>query len=347
MHEAVVSLIARDRPVELPVWRSFWDRLHAGGLLRGEAAALLASVSTRMPCRVTLHGLLESLDERRPPQPADTFAGDVNIVGTGGGPATFNISTAAAFVAAAMGVPVVKTGSRAYTSCFGSLDLLAQLGITPTTSHEHTRAVLEHCGIAFAGYFVYPQEITLLARAVAPLDMRPLGSFVNALGPFLAGTSVDAQVTGVSRPRHLEGLGHAAEYVSRAAGRSVWLVANEAGADELLGFTPNRVLAYEDGTRSEFTLAPGPLGLSAGRLADLAVPEGGVEQSAELFLDVLAGRGGPTAHQTVCLNAAALAVAGRLTSDWHEGLARADAALRDGSARSLVERLRSLESAHA
>ncbi|MFJ5999418.1 anthranilate phosphoribosyltransferase [Streptomyces sp. NPDC092370] len=347
MHEAVVSLISRDHPVELPVWRSFWDRLHAGGLLRGEAAALLASLSTQMPDRLTLHALLASLDERRPPRPAGPFAGAVNIVGTGGGPATFNISTAAAFVAAAMGVPVVKTGSRAYTSRFGSIDLLARLGITPTTSYEHTRHVLEHCGIAFAGFFVYPQEVTLLARAVAPLDLRRLGSFVNTLGPFLADMPVAAQVTGLSRPRHLEALGHAAEYTSRATGRSVWLAVNEAGADELLGFTANMIRAYEHGTDSDFELAPAALGLGTGRLGDLAVPDGGADRSAELFLDVLAGRCGRAARETVCLNAAALAVAGRLTGDWHEALAAADAVLRDGSALARVERLRSLEAAHA
>ncbi|MEU6479757.1 hypothetical protein ABZ858_23245 [Streptomyces sp. NPDC047017] len=345
MHEAVVSLIGR-APVELPVWRSFWDRLHCGGLLRGEAAALLASLSTEMPGRATLHALLESLDERRPPVPAGAFDGAVNIVGTGGGPATFNISTAAALVAAAMGVPVVKTGSRAYTSRVGSLDLLTRLGITPTTSFAQTRTVLEHCGIAFAGLFVYPREIALLARAAAPLDLRVLAPFVNALGPFLAGVPTGAQVTGVSRPRHLEGLGHAAAYASRT-GRTVWLAVNDAGADELLGFCANTVHVHGRGGAGEFTLAPGPLGLGAGRLADLAVPAGGVEHSAALFLDVLAGRGNAAAHQTVCLNAAALAVAGRLTGDWHRALAAADAALRDGAVLARLERLRSLEAAHA
>ncbi|MDX2680453.1 anthranilate phosphoribosyltransferase [Streptomyces sp. NY05-11A] len=345
MHEAVVSLIGRV-PVELPVWRSFWDRLHCGGLLRGEAAALLASLSTEMPGRATLHALLESLDERRPAVNADAFAGAVNIVGTGGGPATFNISTAAALVAAAMGVPVVKTGSRAYTSRWGSLDLLTRLGITPTTSFAHTQTVLEHCGIAFAGLFVYPPEIALLARAVAPLGLRALGPFVNALGPFLAGIPTGTQVTGVSRPRHLEGLRHAAGYASRT-GRTVWLAVNDAGADELLGFRTNTVHVYEGGAGTEFTLSPGPLGLGTGELADLAVPDGGVEGSAALFLDVLAGRGNAAAHQTVCLNAAALAVAGRYTGDWHQALAAADDVLRSGGALDRLERLRSLDASHA
>ncbi|RST16648.1 hypothetical protein E2C00_35015 [Streptomyces sp. WAC05374] len=347
MHEAVVSLIGRDRPVELPVWRSFWERLHAGGLRRGEATALLASLSTRMPDRVTLCAFLDSLAERRPARPADAFGGAVNIVGTGGGPRTFNISTAAAFVAAAMGVRVVKTGSRAYTSGCGSLDLLERLGIAPTTSYEQTQDVLERCGIAFAGYFVYPEEIGLLARAVAPLDMRLLGAFVNTLGPFLADMPVAAQVTGVSRPEALEPLRHAAGHTSRATGRTVWLAANDAGADELLAFTANRVRAYEDGGEDEFTLMPAALGLGAGDLAGLAPAEGGARGAAGLFREVLAGRGGPAATQTVCLNAAALAVAGRLTGDWHQALRAAHATLHDGSALELVDRLRTREVAHA
>ncbi|MGW7416291.1 anthranilate phosphoribosyltransferase [Streptomyces sp. NPDC054863] len=343
MHDAVVLLLGRDRPVELPVWRSFWDRLHAGKLLRGEGAALLASLATRMPDRTTVRALLASLAERRPELPAHSFAGAVNVVGTGGGPPTFNISTAAAFTAAAMGVPVVKTGSRAYTGTCGSLDLLEQLGITPTTSYAHTEEVLGRHGVAFTGYFVYPREIALLARAVAPLDMRRLGSFVNALGPFLAGVPVGAQVTGVSRARNLEALGHAAAHVSREAGRSVWLVDNDAGADELLSFAANRVRAFEDGADSTFTLSPGALGLGPGALAELGRPEGGAREAAELFLEVLGGRCAPAVRETVCLNAAALAVAGRVTGDWHQALRSADAALRGGAALELVERLRARE----
>ncbi|MEG8280486.1 anthranilate phosphoribosyltransferase [Streptomyces sp. AHA2] len=347
MHEAVVSLIGRDRPVELPVWRSFWDRLHTGDLRRGEATALLASLSTRMPDRVTLRAFLDSLAERRPAPPADGFGTAVNIVGTGGGPRTFNISTAAAFVAAAMGVRVVKTGSRAYTSGCGSLDLLEQLGITPTTSYEQTREVLRRCGIAFAGYFVYPREIALLARAVAPLDIRLLGSFVNTLGPFLADVPVAAQVTGVSRPAALQALRHAAVHTSRATGRTVWLADNAAGADEFLAFTANRVHAYDAGAEDEFTLVPAALDLGAGDLADLAPAEDGVRGAASKFQEVLAGRGSPAATQTVCLNAAALAVAGRLTGDWHQALGAARATLHNGSALRLLERLRTPEAAHA
>ncbi|WP_326654718.1 MULTISPECIES: hypothetical protein [unclassified Streptomyces] len=341
MHAAVAALIAQDRPVEAGDWHAFWDRLHDGGLRRGEAVALLASLSTRMPDRVTLGALLGSLAERRPRHGASGAVGSlphaVNVVGTGGGPPTLNISTAAALTAAAMGTRVVKTGSRAYTSSLGSVDLLERLGIGLTTSYEETAEALDRCGIAFAGPFVYPAELSLLARSVLPLDVRKLGRFVNAVGPFLADMPVGAQVTGVSDPRLVPGLRDAARHTADRTGRTVWLCTNERGADELLSFVPNRVRTYEDGGEDEFTLDPAALGLGAGSLEDLR-PVGG--DPVETFLDVLAGRGRPAAEETVCLNAAALAVAGRLTGDWHAALGAAHAVVRDGTVLELIERLR-------
>ncbi|MFE7777885.1 anthranilate phosphoribosyltransferase [Streptomyces sp. NPDC057445] len=340
MHEALVALIGGGRPVDLGTWRSFWDRLHDGGLRRGEAVALLSSLSTSLPERATLTALLDSLDERRPDR-AVSFENTVNIVGTGGGPRTFNISTAAAFTAAAMGAKVVKTGSRAYTSGYGSVDLLELLGIGLTGSYEQTHEVLERDGIAFAGSFVYPAELARLGRSILPLGMRDIGRFVNVLGPFLSGVPVTAQLTGVSDPRTLPALRQAAEHIARRTGRTVWVCTNDLGADELVGFVPNRVRTYEGGGEDEFTLRPGALGLAPGHLGDLRQAAGGGEDVVRRFLDVLSGEGDPVAEQTVCLNAAALAVAGRLTSDWLGALAAAEAAIRDGSARALVERLRS------
>lgn len=337
MHAAVTALIARDRPVERHEWRSLWDALHGGGLRRGETAALLASLSTRMPDRTTLCALLDSLAERRP-EPDARFDGAVNIVGTGGGPPTLNLSTAAAFTAAAAGTRVVKTGSRAYTSSLGSVDLLERLGIRPASSYEEAHETLERCGIAFTGSFVYPAEVELLARSVLPLDFRPLGRFVNAVGPFLADVRVDAQLTGVSDRGLVAGLRRAAEHTARRTGRTVWLCTNEPGADELLGFAPNRVHVVEDGGEDEFTLAPAALGLRAGALDDLR-PAG---DPVAGFRTLLAGGGHPVAEDAVCLNAAALAVAGRVTGDWHEALRAARTAIRDGSALALADRLRAM-----
>ncbi len=331
MTELLDVLINRRHPVDLDMCRAFWDRLGNRKLHLGEAASLLASLSTGMPSPHTVEILVRSLDERRP-QPSHRFPGAVNIVGTGGGPRTFNISPAAAFVAAAVGVPVVKTGSRGYASRAGSLDLLDCLGIPLTTSYQQTGELLDRYNIACAGYFVYPVELAALARAVAPLQMRTLGRFINTVGPFLAAMPVSAQLTGVSEHCHLATLRHLA---AQQAPKRVWLCTNDLGADELISVTDNLV---HDVGAGQFQVRPGALGLGGGTMADLlAAPD---DTTVEYFLDVLGGKGPPAATATVCLNAAALAVAAGAVEDWASAVSMARDALDGGAAVELVHRIR-------
>ncbi|MEU9144391.1 hypothetical protein [Streptomyces sp. NPDC048349] len=359
MHEAVAALIGQDRPVDLPAWRSFWDALHERGarpehgthpergLRRGEAVALLASLSTTMPGRTTLTALLDSLAERRPGGAAGApgaFDGAVDITGTGGGPRTFDTATAAALVAAAMGTPVVKTGLPAYASPTAPAGLPELLGIPLSRSYEETHAMLEDCGIAFAGSFVYPAELALLARAVLPLDIRGLGRCFHALGPFLADVPVSAQVTGFCDARPAPALRTAAAHTARATGRRVWLAGNDLGTEGLAGCATNRVYVHEAGGEDEFTLDPVPLGLRPGTLEGLR-PRG-ADPVAHVRA-VLGGEGTREAEDTVCLGAAALAVAGHTTGDWHGALAAARAVIHDGGALALLERLRTRTAVHA
>ena len=332
MPELLDTLINRRHPVDLTMCRAFWDRLDSRRLHRGEAAALLACLSTCMPPAHMVEILVRSLDERRP-EPSHRFPGAVNIVGTGGGPRTFNISTAAAFVAAAIGVPVVKTGSRSYTSRAGSFDLLDCLGIPLTTSYQQTGEMLDRYDIACAGYFVYPVELAALARAVAPLRMRTLGRFVNTVGPFLAAMPVSAQLTGVSEHSHLATLQHLA---AQQAPKRVWLCTNDLGADELLSVADN--LVHDVGAR-QFPVRPSTLGLGAGILSDLRAAADDT-RTVEHFLDMLGGQGPPAAVATVCLNAAALAVAAGATEDWASAASMAREAVDGGGAVELIHRIR-------
>ena len=327
MHAALDALLNDRHGIDLPTWRSFWDQLRDGGLARGESVAVLASMASRLPDADSLQSLLESLAERRP---ATTVELDesVNIVGTGGGPKTFNISTAAAFVAAAMGVRVVKTGSRGYTSGCGSVDLLEKLGIGLTSSYEQTLHTLDRFGIAFAGYFVYPGELALLAKSIFPMGMRSFGRFLNPLGPFLASLPVSAQVTGVSAHSVLPTLRRLAASVDN---RTVWLCANDLGADELLGFADNVI--YTNEASSPIVLPRRPLP-SAGTLHDLRPAD--ASSVVGHFLDVLGGHGGPVATHTICLNAASMAVASRQRVGWADALEAAGEAVRSGAALELA-----------
>ena len=336
MTEIANALLSPDRkPVSEEMWECFWDRLRDGGLVPGEAAAVLASLSTSIPEDRTLHALLGSLRRRRRFPAERPVSGDaVNIVGTGGGPTTFNISTAAAMVAAAMGVRVIKTGSRAYSGLCGSIDLLHHLGLPLSESHDETAAMLDRFGIAFAGAYVYPIELRLLSRSILPLPMKVLGQFFNTIGPFLADVPVAGQLTGVSDTKLLPRFQGLAE---RFPDRRVWLCANWIGADELISFTGNRLL----GTGLPKCAGEGyhMSAIGCGSLEDLR-PAATTQATTAHFEAILAGEGPRAAVDTVCLNAAALALLAGLWDTWDEALRAANTTLGRGDAVRLVHALR-------
>ncbi|MGA4837482.1 hypothetical protein [Streptomyces sp. G45] len=332
MHDASTALLA-GRPADTATWSSFWDHLSADTLDPGEPASVLASLSQDAVAPATLTSLVRSLHARRT-GPVRAFPGAVNVVGTGGGASTFNVSTAAAFVAAALGARVIKTGSRAYSSTYGSIDLLDRLGIPLTKSYDDTATSLARHGIAFAGYFVYPVELTVLARRILPLPMRPYGRLLNTLGPFLPALPGTRQLTGLSSPRLLPLAHQLAEAVED---REVWLCTNDIGADELISFANNVV--HRGTGKPGLRLGRRVLNTAAGTLADLA-PVTDPDRVVEHFLDVVSGRAGEVATQTVALNAAALTIAAERETDWRTAIASATTAMRDGAVRDLVNAVR-------
>jgi anthranilate phosphoribosyltransferase len=313
-------------------WHGFWDRLQTGALQRDETVDLLTRLCTERVEEETLSAFVLSLRARRGAEKKSPMEA-VNIVGTGGGISTFNVSTAAAFVAASLGVRVVKTGSRAYTSRCGSVDLLQFLGIPLTRSQDDVAASLDRFGIAFAGYHVYPRELVLLAKAILPTPMRAFGRLLNVAGPFIADGPV-AQLTGVSDPDLLPMLGRLA---ARDSARQIWLCANELGADELISFAQN--IVRRTGESDDLTLTREICGFAHGALSDLAPAEtqGGIVTH---FRSVLSGDGSPSAIETVCLNAAALAMLGGVATTWPDAIARARSAMTNGDALRLVDAIR-------
>ena len=253
--QVLEALVTQRYPIPVAVWDDFWDRLESKTLQPGEALAVVTSLTSRLPDGESVSELLSSLRARNP-QPAPPAKPTVNIVGTGGGPSTFNLSTASAFVAAAMGARVIKTGSRAYASRTGSVDLLDRLGIRLTSSYEQSEEMLERFGIACAGPFVYPKELALLARSILPFGMKTVGRFFNVIGPFLAAIPVTTQITGASDHSVLPTF---RQLVEGDPSKRYWICSNSLGVDELLSIVPSDV--YDSGDDKEFTLDPGELGL--------------------------------------------------------------------------------------
>lgn len=330
----LAALVTRKYPISEEVWGDFWDRLRARELHPGEALAVVGSLTTRLPDAASIAALLSSLRARND-QPDPPERTTVNIVGTGGGPSTFNLSTASAFVAAALGARVIKTGSRAYASRTGSVDLLDRLGIVQTTSYAQTEEMLETYGMACAGAFVYPKELRILARQILPFDMKTMGRFFNVVGPFLAAVPVSTQITGVSDHSVLPTF---RELAAADPTRDFWICSNGIGCDELLSITPSQVYASADDR--EFTLDPAELGLTERTFDDL-LPVEDLDQTVSHFLALIGGDGPRGAIDSIRLNAGALAINCGVAADWPEALAMATETMQAGEPAALIERLRS------
>lgn len=336
MHPVLTALFARPGTADTAdatMWSSFWADLDAGRLAAGEAVALLTAMAVHPPDAATAVAMVATLRARHP-APVAVFPDAVNIVGTGGGPPTFNISTAAAFVAAATGVRVLKTGSRAHTSRHGSLDLLSALGVRLTSGPDETAHALDRFGLAFGGLSVYPPGVGQLARAVHPLRLREVGRFLNTVGPLLPNVLPTAQLTGVSDHALLPMLRQVAD--ATVPGR-VWLCTNDLGADELIGFGDD--VLHGPGAAAPVRVADLGFAGGPGTLADLRAVMRGVNP-VDHFLSILAGRANPAAVRSVCLNAAALRILCGADSDWRDAVAHASEAVHGGAALDLAKRIR-------
>jgi anthranilate phosphoribosyltransferase len=338
--QVLEALVTQRYPIPVAVWDDFWDRLESKTLQPGEALAVVTSLTSRLPDGESVSELLSSLRARNP-QPAPPARPTVNIVGTGGGPSTFNLSTASAFVAAAMGARVIKTGSRAYASRTGSVDLLDRLGIRLTSSYEQSEEMLERFGIACAGPFVYPKELALLARSILPFGMKTVGRFFNVIGPFLAAIPVTTQITGVSDHSVLPTF---RQLVAGDPSKRYWLTSNALGVDELLSIVPSDV--YDSGDDKEFTLDPGELGLSAASFDDL-LPVADLDDTVGNFLELIGGDGPVGAIESIRLNAAALAINGGVADEWPAALQLAADVMSSGEPARRIEQLRAHATAGA
>lgn len=330
--DVLETLVRRNGSVSPGQWAAFWAAVTPGQTNQAEAVGVLSSLATDLPDTATMLAFIQSL-ERRPGSSEfqETLGDTVNIVGTGGGPQTMNISTAAAFVAAAAGARVVKTGSRSYASSLGSIDLLGRAGIATTGNAEQTLQQLDLCGLAFAGQYVYPAELTRLARTIVPVGMKTFGRFLNVIGPFITNVPARAQLTGVSARAPLAMVRELAQVHS---GRPVWVTSNDHGVDELLSFSVNTVYR-PDGTVE--CLEPGSVTSGKGQLADLAPVS--ADDAVGHFLEALGGGLNRTVTETVCLNAAGLLLAAGKDTSWHIAYDTAMDTMRAGNAVALAARM--------
>jgi len=251
--------------------------------------------------------------------------------GTGGdGANTFNISTVAAIVVAACGVPVAKHGNRSASSRCGSADVFEALGVNIAAAPSVTEACLDEAGLAF----FYAPTFHPSMRHAGPIR-RELGvrTAFNLLGPLTNPAGARRQIVGVPRPELTELLARA---LGLLGSERAWVVHGADGLDELSTTGYTKVSETRNGAVRTFYLHPAEVGLAKANPADLA--GGDAAENARIAREVLAGDAGPR-RDIVLFNAgAALLVAGAAPSI-SEGIARAAEAIDTGAASRLLDRL--------
>jgi anthranilate phosphoribosyltransferase len=257
--------------------------------------------------------------------------GTVDTCGTGGdGSETFNISTAAALVTAAAGVPVAKHGNRRITSRTGSADVLRQLGVNVEADVPTVEGCLDELGICFCFAPLLHPSMRHVAEVRKKLGVPTI---FNMLGPLTNPASAPFQVIGVGRDELRPLL---AQALALLGTRRAVVVRGEDGLDEVSLSTATAVSETHEGAVREFQWRPEDFDLPRGDLAALKVS--GPEQSADVIRAILQGQPGPPRDIVVLNAAAALWTAGKAETPPH-GAALAAAAIDSGAARELLARL--------
>ncbi len=255
----------------------------------------------------------------------------LDTCGTGGGPVrTFNVSTVAAIVVAACGVPVAKHGLRAVTSRTGSADVVEALGVRIDAPRSVVQRCLREVGI---GFLYAPAFHVALANASVVRQELGFRTIFDLLGPLANPAGATHQLLGVHSPRYLRPI---AEVLGRLGVRRAWVLHGEGGIDEVSPAGDTQVVSVRQGVLVECRVSPADFGLAP--IADLRTLRGGdPSTNARIVRSILAGDKGD-ARTAVILNAAAGLVVAEVTADFREAAEIATRGIDSGAAQRTLER---------
>ena len=332
-----LEIVAEGGSLDAAEAQAAFDTLMSGSASEVHMAALLMGLRVKGLTSSEVAGGVRALRRSMIPVASDDPDVLVDTAGTGGGSlTTFNISTAAAFVAAGAGASVAKHGNRSFTSRSGSADVLEALGVRIDLTPERMSSVLRDTGMVF----MFAPLLHPAMRHVGPVR-RALGitTIMNILGPLTNPAGARRQVIGVADVRLLDLIPNAL----LALGHIRALVVHGApGMDEVSPVGPTRVVELRDGRLEDYEVTPEELGLEA--VAPQSLAGGEPDANGKIILDVLRGGAGP-ARTAVVMNAAAAILVGDLAESWGAAVARAEQAIDQGSALASLEALRAASKA--
>lgn len=258
----------------------------------------------------------------------------LDTCGTGGGGSkTFNISTSAALVIAASGVPLAKHGNRSVTSKSGSADVLDELGVNISADVSQVERCLDELGICFCFAPLMHPAMKYVAEVRKKLGIRTI---FNLLGPLANPAGATHQLLGVGRPE-LRPL--IASALGELEIEHALVVSGSDGLGEATIAATTNVTAIKKGSESHFDWEPEQFGIQKSPVDSILIDT--PTESASIIQDVLAGKSGP-ARDIVILNAAAGLIAAEQTEDPIEAASRVSEAIDNGAAKELLEKLAKL-----
>lgn len=309
---------------------AFIGEIMDGNLTASQSAGLLVALAAKGESTDEIVGAAQAMRERSRHVKHD-LPMIVDVVGTGGDHAnTINISTMAALVVAAAGIPVAKHGNRAASSACGSADVLEAAGMPIEIEPERAAQMLRECGFTF----MFAPRYHPAMRNAAPVR-RELGvrTIFNLLGPLTNPAGATHLVVGVARADLVERVGEALRALGARRGA---VVHGSGGVDEVVGDGPTLVYAFDENGAERSELEPADFGITE----PLRTPVGGsVDAAHAAFTEIL--RGTPShGSDVVAMNAAVVFHATGIEPKLSDAFERARGLLRAGAAWPVFERAR-------
>ncbi len=335
MFQSVLKKLLEKKSLDAQEIQSCFQHILSGQVPPSLMAAFL--VALRMKGENAAELAAASLALRKAAVPFETKISNlVDSCGTGGDHSnTFNISTAAALVAAAAGAKVAKHGNRSVSSQAGSADVLEALGVRIEISPQATEKCLQHTGFAFLFAPLYHPSMKYVASVRKELGIRTV---FNLVGPLANPAQVKRQLMGVWDEAYIDLMG---EVLLKLGCQKALVVRSQDGLDEMSLTTYTEVCELNAGKLSHYQIYPDKLGLKTCTKKDLL--GGDAKVNAQIIEGIIKGEKGPR-RDVVLLNAAAILYVSDLVRELELGIDKAEEAIRSGKALKVLEDLRHLTS---
>lgn len=332
---ALIARIASRADLSLEDAENAFVEVMEGRATPVQVSALLVALRVKGERPSEIAGGVRALRRAMHPVPAPEDWTLVDTCGTGGGAVTtFNISTAAALVAAGAGVRIAKHGNRSFSSRCGSADVLEALGVRIELTPDQMGAVLAQAGIVF----MFAPLVHPAMRHVAPVRRElAMPTIMNVLGPLANPAGARRQVVGVSHPLLLELIAGGLQELNH---ERALVVHGEPGLDEFSPLGTTTVIELRDGKLERYEFHPDELGVSEMDGKDLAGAD--PAENARVLRAILSGELHGAARVATTINAGAAIYLADLAGSLKEGWQKAEQALSAGKGLQALESLRKI-----